>query len=196
MTNAELTRIVAAYRERPLIGVCCDLTPLSEQYFPAVVALRNRPETAQFLNQRAPLTIEMQRDWYERHYLPARNDLYWIVTKKDGAPIGTIRLNEITPRSCAQSSFIISADDSTEAPYTAETEYLTLRFCFDTLGVETVINEPRTDNRAMNRLAKKMGFLPERVIEKESGSVNYCTLTRDRFPRAMLEDLLAYWAQR
>ena len=188
--------LVKQLRNTVIPGVCIDLVPLNETHFARVTALRNRPEVGRYLNQTAPLTVDDQRRWYEETYLPSDDDLYYAIVTKDGRMAGTIRLNDITSRSLAQSSFIMDADMAGEGPYTAETEYLTLCLAFDTLGVDYVINEPRTDNKPMNRLAKKMGFTVEKVIEKDGHALNWCTLTPDRFPRETLRELLAYWAAR
>lgn len=156
--------MVKEYRNKIIEGKCIDLVPVKEEFFSAIVELRNQKKSLYFFNQLLPLTIAQQRDWYKK-YLERFDDLYWCIRNKDGIIVGTVRLYDILPESCSHGSFVIHEDYTMGLPYALEAEILTLEFAFKKLGVDYVINENRYDNKTMNSMTKKMGFKFDKEVE-------------------------------
>ncbi len=170
--------IIKKYRNEIIEGLCIDLCPLNEDVLPEVVRLRNQERCRYFLNQSMELTLDMQHEWYE-NYLLRNNDIYWCVREKNGAIIGTIRLYDITEKSCVQGSVIIDEDYSMGMPYALEAMIMSLEFAFNILKVEDVINEDRCDNAMMNSVSKKLGFKFQKVVEIRGIPYNSYTLRKE-----------------
>lgn len=185
--------IVKKYRDTIIEGKCIDLVPLKEALLPMVVELRNQKRSRYFLNQSILLTLDMQKDWYNK-YLERFDDIYWCIRNKENVMIGTVRLYDITEEACIQGSLIIDEKYSMGMPYALEAEILTIDFAFHVLNVNKVINDDRHDNKMMNSITKKMGFTFEKMIEIDGVPYKYYILEKsdsktDKY-KAILEEFM------
>lgn len=151
-------------RNNPIIGQCIDLVPINEDFLPEIVRLRNQEKSKYYLNQQMDLSLEMQRLWYE-NYLKRDNDIYWCAVTKDCRVVGTYRLYDITEDMCEGGSFIIDESCTMGMPFALETYILSLETAFEVLDLVTVINTDRKDNKNMNSMSKKLGFVFEKEVE-------------------------------
>lgn len=191
--------LVKEYKEKVLLGQCLDLVPLSTEDSDKIVALRNKDKNRYNLNQDYVLTKENQDAWYQQ-YKDRTDDLYWCIFEKDGRFLGTIRLYEIDEnnKTCRQGSFIIDDEYSKEGPYALEAIIRTLDLAFGTLALEKVYNDDRADNKVMNNLSKKFGFVFEKEILVKEVPYNLYSVTEEQYQkkREKIQALIDYWATR
>ncbi len=191
--------IIKKYRDKRIEGVCIDLVPFTEVDAENVVEIRNREKNIYFLNQACILNVEGQLKWY-RSYLERDNDIYWCIYNKKNEFIGTVRVYDIDEESdlCDQGSFVIDEELAKEAPYAIEAELLSLDFIFDVLKINHVINEDRSDNKIMNNLSKKLGFVLKKNTVINEVKYNYYILSSDDYKknRDKLAKIIEYWGCR
>lgn len=186
-------------REHKIEGRCIDLLPLSYDHLYKVVELRNQDKNRYYLNQSYDVTLEGQTKWYQE-YLTRSNDIYWCIFTKSEDFIGTIRLYDISESGdyCDQGSFMIDERYADEGPYALEAELLSLDIAFDFIKVTKVVNEDRADNRIMNNLTKKLGFVFVRDTIIREVSYKFYELTPDQYQikRSKIDTLIEYWKNR
>ncbi len=85
---------------------------------------------------------------------------------------------------------------SRTAPYAAEAIILSLDFAFDVLGVQTIVNEDRHDNKNMNSLSRRFGFQFLRETDIRGVTYNYYKLRRDTYKRGEIQEILDLWLSR
>lgn len=190
-----LAKLINEYRNKVLYGKCIDLVPLNDEMLENVVELRNQRKSVYFLNQGSLLTLEQQKQWFE-NYKKRYDDIYWAVFDKTNTFVGTMRLYDITKSECVQGSFIIDEKYAKGTPYSLEAEVLSLRFAFDVLKVEKVINEDRADNANMNSLTQKLGFTFIKDTKVRDVDYKYYELTRNNLKTEKIEAVLDYWVNR
>lgn len=157
-------KIVQNYKTEIILGQSIDFVPLNEEHLQRVVELRNQDRSRYFLNQSENLSFEKQKEWYEK-YKERTDDLYWCIRNKENIVVGTIRLYNITDKSCNHGSFIIDEKYSFGTPYALEAQILSLEFAFQKLKVKRIINDNREDNIKVNSISQRMGFHFEKEIE-------------------------------
>lgn len=155
---------IMKYREKIIEGKCIDLVPVKKELLPKIIELRNQERSRYFFNQSEILTLEIQKKWYEE-YLKRDNDVYWCIRNRENIIVGTVRLYNITENSCDHGSVMIDETYSMGMPYALEAEILSLEFAFYTLKVKQIFNDDRHDNKMMNSISKKMGFVFQNVID-------------------------------
>lgn len=194
-----IRKIIDKYREKRIEGKCIDLIPFTLEESENVVEIRNRKKNRYFLNQTYELNVESQKRWYET-YLTRSNDIYWCIYNKNHKFIGTIRVYNIDEERelCDQGSFMIDEDQAEGAPYALEAEILTLDFIFDILNIGNVINENRADNKIMNNLTRKLGFVFEKKTIINDVEYNYYLLNANDYKnnREKFVRIIDYWAAR
>lgn len=192
-------KAVKEYRGKKLEGKCIDLVPFTPDDSANVVEIRNREKNKYFLNQTYELNVDGQNKWYEE-YLTRNNDIYWCIYNKKKQFIGTIRVYDIDEENniCDQGSFMIDEDHAEGAPYALEAEILILDFIFDVLNMGNVINEDRSDNKVMNNLTKKLGFVFKKKTIINDVEYNYYLLNPGDYKknRDKFASIIDYWALR
>lgn len=191
----KIEEIVAEYRQKDLIGKIVDLSPVAEKDLVDIIRMRNDPKMMYYLNQPMEITLDSQKAWYEK-YKERTDDLYWTIKDKDGLVVGTNRLYDITADKCDQGSLMVDTRYSRTAPYAAEAIMLSLDFAFETLGVQTVVNEDRHDNKNMNSLSRRFGFQFLRETDIRGVTYNYYELQRNTYKREEIEEILNIWLSR
>ncbi|MBQ9135775.1 MAG: GNAT family N-acetyltransferase [Lachnospiraceae bacterium] len=197
--SERIGNLIREYRNKVLKGKCIDLVPLSEKDMENVVELRNKEKNRYFLNQTYTLTVEGQLRWYQT-YLERDNDIYWSIYSKAGQFVGTVRIYDIDEEKdlCTQGSFIIDDEFAEEAPYAIEAELLSLDFVFDVLHIGNVINEDRADNKVMNNLTRKLGFVFQNDTVVNGVDYKYYLLNPEGYQRNRQKflDVVLYWCER
>ena len=191
----KVEEIVAEYRQKDLTGKIVDMSPVTEKDLVDIIRMRNDPKMMYYLNQPMEITLDSQKAWFEK-YRERMDDLYWTIKDKDGLVVGTNRLYDITADKCVQGSLMVDTRYSRTAPYAAEAIMLSLDFAFDVLGVQTIVNEDRHDNKNMNSLSRRFGF--QFLLETDIRGVayNYYELQKETYMRDAVMEVLDLWASR
>ena len=169
---------IVKYRNKVIEGKCINLVPINNSLLEDIVRLRNTEKNKYYLNQDYTISLESQKQWYEK-YLDRFDDIYWVITNKNDIVIGTIRLYDINEFSCDQGSLIIDEKYSMGMPYLLEAELLSLDFAFNILGVKEIINDDRADNKQMHSITKKMGFKFQNKIDIRGIEYNHYILKQE-----------------
>lgn len=191
----KIKEIIMDYRKKDLMGKIIDLSPVIKDDLSNIVRMRNDPKMMYFLNQPQKLTLESQMAWYD-NYEKRTNDLYWSIKDKNGLLVGTNRLYEITKTKCVQGSLIIDSQYSRTAPFAIEAILLSLDFAFNTLGVQTIINEDRHDNKNMNSLSRRFGFQFLKKTDIRGITYNYYELQEKHYNREAIIEVINLWLNR
>lgn len=192
---SKIEEIITRYREKDLPGKIVDLSPVMEKDLSSIVRMRNDPKMMYYLNQPQKITLESQKAWYGK-YNERTNDLYWTIKDKNGLVIGTNRIYDITEDKCVQGSLMIDTQYSRTAPFAVEGILLSLDFAFDILGVKTIVNEDRHDNKNMNSLSRRFGFQFLRETDIRGVAYNYYELQPDTYKRDTVMEVLDLWLSR
>ncbi len=191
--------IIKEFRNKVIEGKCINLVPFTINDVANVVDIRNREKNKYFLNQASELNIERQTKWYEA-YLTRYNDIYWCIYNKQNQFIGTVRVYDIDKDAdiCNQGSFMVDEEYAEGAPYAIEAEILTLDFIFNQLKINNVINENRADNRVMNNLSKKLGFVLKKNTIINGVDYKYYLLNPSDYKknRDKFQSVVDYWVSR
>lgn len=197
--SERIKEIIEQYRTKRIEGKCIDLVPYSTKDNESIVELRNRPKNMYFLAQAGKLDLNSQNKWYEQ-YSRLNNDIFWCIYNKNQEFIGTIRIYKIDDEKdiCTQGSFLIDEEKVDEAPYSLEAEIMSLDFAFDILNMAKVINEDRADNKVMNNLSKKIGFIFQKNTVVNGVDYKLYHLNRNDYLRSKdkFQKVIDYWSNR
>ena len=192
-------KIISEFRGKNIVGKYIDLVPFTPEDAENVVRIRNEQKNRYYLNQTYELTVEGQKKWYET-YLERDNDIYWCIYNKKNEFIGTVRVYDIDVDNnlCDQGSFMIDEEHAEGAPYALEAEILSLDFIFDVLNIYNVINEDRSDNKVMNNLSKKLGFVFKKDTVINDVDYKYYILTPEEYRknRDKFVQIIECWGNR
>ena len=191
----KVEEIIAEYRHKDLTGKIVDMSPVTEKDLVDIIRMRNDPKMMYYLNQPMEITLDSQKAWFEK-YRERMDDLYWTIKDKDGLVVGTNRLYDITADNCVQGSLMVDTRYSRTAPYAAEAIMLSIDFAFEVLGVKTIVNEDRHDNKNMNSLSRRFGFQFLRETDIRGVTYNYYELQRNTYKREEIEEILNLWLSR
>ena len=187
--------IIKEYRSKILYGKIVDLAPVQEDDLSDIVRMRNDPKMMYYLNQSQTITLDSQKNWYH-NYERRTDDLYWVIKDKSGRIVGTNRLYDITDDKCVQGSLMIDTQYSRTAPFAIEGILLSLDFAFDILGVNTIVNEDRNDNKNMNSLSRRFGFQFLHKTDIRGVTYNYYELHRENYKHDEIIEVLELWLSR
>lgn len=142
------------------------LRPPGERDLPQFVDWFNDPEVRFWLNlsDGAELTIEAEREWYER----VRGDdanLVWVIEAEDGQPLGTVGLHGIDENHWkATLGIAIGEKERWGGGYGTEAIREVLRYAFGELGLRRVELFVDEDNLRGRRCYGKCGFVEEGLL--------------------------------
>lgn len=118
---------------------------------------RNSPEVNQFMFFRDHITIEMQKNWFNKIN---NEENYFFILEFENKKIGLINLKDINYRSKeAESGFFIGELDYRDGTIGVQAYFALLDFAFDDLGLEKIIASVRTDNKKAIAFNKGAGFI-------------------------------------
>ncbi|NOX08323.1 MAG: GNAT family N-acetyltransferase [Gammaproteobacteria bacterium] len=129
-----------------------------------LVKWRNDPHVAEHFYEKEPLSLEMQKRWFDGFLSRGSKEKYFIIEdNKDGRPVGTISVYSIDWRSRhAEFGRFFLADESTRGKgYGKEALGLLLDFCFGQLNLNKIYGDTQFDNKAAIGLYESMGFVRE-----------------------------------
>jgi len=146
-----------------IIGKRIRLRAIEPDDLPLLQKWRNDPSIYEFFFEHEPLSLVMQRRWFES-FLQKGDEKFWIVeSNEENKPIGTIALVHLDWRNRkAELGRILIADEQyRHGGYGAEAESLVLRYAFDHLNLNRVYCEVFADNERGVRIHKAFGFKQE-----------------------------------
>jgi RimJ/RimL family protein N-acetyltransferase len=126
----------------------------------SIVQWRNQPETARWLNQLEPLTVDAHLRWYDA--ARRRGDLLLFFEGLDGEPVAACSVFDFNhPGTTAEWGRLFSSGGGGKR--TLEACYLLHRMCFDALGFFRLYGHVWTDNERAWRLYQFLGWVKEGV---------------------------------
>jgi RimJ/RimL family protein N-acetyltransferase len=133
-----------------------------EQDADLIVQWRNQPETAKWLNQPQPLTVDEHLGWFHRAL--DQGDLLLFFDSIDGTPLGCSSVFDFDSQATsAEWGRLFSASVGGGSVRILEACYLLHRMCFDALGMARLRGWVLADNERAWRLYQFLGWVEEGV---------------------------------
>lgn len=151
-----------------IVGKRIQLRAIEYDDLPLIVQWRNDPEVYQYFYEHEPLSLVMQRAWFEK-YLARSDEKLWIVEAKDkNESIGTVGLVHIDwrNRKAEWGRLLIYPDQYKHGGYGSEIESLILRFFFDNMNMNRLQCEVFLENESVWKLHEKFGFNQEGLFRQ------------------------------
>ena len=130
---------------------------------------RNTTEVMKYFYEKEPLSLEMQRRWFEGYLSRLdKEKCYLIETLSDDKPIGTISLYDIDWRNrhCEFGRFFLCADELRGKGHGREALELILDFGFNHLNMAKIYCTTYHDNHRALKLYESVGFKRDGVLRQ------------------------------
>ena len=130
---------------------------------------RNTSEVMEYFYEKEPLSLEMQRRWFEGYLNRLEKEkCYLIETLSGDKPIGTISLYNIDWRNrhCEFGRFFLCADEMRGKGYGREALELILDFGFNHLNMAKIYCTTYLDNHRALGLYELVGFRRDGVLRQ------------------------------
>jgi UDP-4-amino-4,6-dideoxy-N-acetyl-beta-L-altrosamine N-acetyltransferase len=172
-----------------IVGKRVSLRALEYKDLPLLVKWRNDPEIYQYFYEQEPLSLVMQKAWFESLLQKSDERLWMIEVRETGEAIGTVGLVHIDwrNRKAEWGRFLIYPDEYRHGGYGSEVESLILRYCFDHMNMNRLQCEVFAENESVIALHRKFGFQQEGLFRQyvfKGGSyqsVAYLALLRQEY---------------
>ena len=131
-----------------------------------LVDWRNAPEVAEHFYEREPLSLQMQKKWFEGFISRSKSEKYFIIANRnDKKPIGTISIYSVDWRSrhAEFGRFFIADKSSRGKGYGREALSLLLGYCFNQLNLNKIYCDTQIDNNMAIGLYESLGFVREGI---------------------------------
>ena len=138
-------------------GVVLDLRPVQPEDAAYIHGLRVNPAYNRHLSQ-VTGSVEDQRVWIERYKAreAAREEIYYLIIRKDGTPCGTVRLYDVADDRFTWGSWIL---DHNKPPKAAlESAVLSFGAGFEGLGAELAQIDVRRANSHAEAFYRRLGM--------------------------------------
>jgi UDP-4-amino-4,6-dideoxy-N-acetyl-beta-L-altrosamine N-acetyltransferase len=172
-----------------IVGKRVQLRAIEYDDLPLLVKWRNDPDIYQYFYEQEPLSLAMQRAWFEKLLQRSDERLWLIEARETGEAIGTVGLVHIDwrNRKAEWGRFLIYPDEYRHGGYGSEVESLILRYFFDHMNMNRLQCEVFADNENVVALHTKFGFRQEGLFQEyvyKNGqycSVAYLALLRSDY---------------
>lgn len=151
-----------------IVGKRLQLRAIEMEDLSLLIEWRNDPEIYKNLYEQEPLSLVMERSWFES-FLQRNDEKFWIIENiLDREPIGTVGLVHIDwrNRKSEWSRFLIYPPKYKRGGYDSETESLILRYVFEHMNLNRLYVEVFSRNLNVINLHKKFGFKKEGLFKK------------------------------
>ena len=150
-----------------LIGKKIRLRAIEEKDLPLIVKWRNQPDIYKYFYEYEPLSLVMQRKWFEQ-FLDRKDEKMFIIEMIEGESIGTVGLTHIDMRSrkCEWGRWIIGEGTHRGKGYGLEVEILICKYVFEHLNMHKLYLEVLGDNDHVVDIHTKFGFTVEGRLRK------------------------------
>lgn len=143
------------------------LRPTERADIPLFVGWFNNVATSRTLANRAPMSIAMEEQWFERAVAGQGRDGYHFVTclLEDDRPIGTIGLHELDlVNGSAGLGIVIGDPADTNRGYGSDAVRALLAFGFGQLRLERIWLDVYDFNERARHVYERVGFVEEGVL--------------------------------
>jgi UDP-4-amino-4,6-dideoxy-N-acetyl-beta-L-altrosamine N-acetyltransferase len=172
-----------------IVGKRVQLRALEYEDLALLVQWRNDPNVYRHFYEQEPLSLVMQRAWFERMLNSPDERLWAIEARETREAIGTVGLVHIDWRSrkAEWGRFLIYPDEYRHGGYGSEVESLILRYFFDHMNMNRLQCEVFAENEHVIGLHKKFGFRQEGLFRQyvfkdgKYRSVAYLALLRQEY---------------
>jgi UDP-4-amino-4,6-dideoxy-N-acetyl-beta-L-altrosamine N-acetyltransferase len=162
---------------------------------PTLVSWRNDPRVYQYFYEHEPLSMVMQKAWFEK-LLTRSDERLWIAELiQDACPVGTIGLSHIDWRSRkAELARVLVSPAYRGNGLGSELVCLVLRYCFEHLNLNRLYLDTLADNRRAVDLYAHLGFTQEGILRQhvfKDGryrDLAYMAMLREQFHSAEVQD--------
>jgi len=151
-----------------IIGNRVKLRAIELKDLPKMVKWRNDPDIYQYFYEQEPLSLVMQKIWFENLLKKQDEKLFIIETTDEKNIIGTVGLTRIDwrNRKAELGRFVIGEKKFLGSGYGAEAEYLILDYAFNYMNLNKVYGDRFAFNERVLVLHKKFGFQDEGLLRK------------------------------
>lgn len=158
----------AVNKDMVLVGGRIRLRCMTEEDLPLKIQWYNDPEIRKTLILDEILELDKTVQWFQAaQRLETRLDL--MIEDQQGRPIGLIGLVQIDPESKSAEIFIVIGDRNYWAKgVMLEAERLLIGWAFETLKLEKIWAQSRTENIASMITMKKIGFRTEGTLRRHA----------------------------
>ena len=141
------------------------LIPLQEADIELVRQWRNLPEVSKYMYTDAQITVEEQKNWYER----IKNDTsqkYWLI-EYDNIKLGLVSIYNIKQnfKHCSW-AFYLGNTEVRGAGIGSKVEYTILNYVFETMQFNKLMCEVFSFNEKVIQMHKKFGFKEEGLYKE------------------------------
>jgi UDP-4-amino-4,6-dideoxy-N-acetyl-beta-L-altrosamine N-acetyltransferase len=171
-----------------LVGKRIRLRAIELEDLPLLQKWRNDPQVYQYFYEHEPLSLVMQRKWFES-FLQRNDEKLWIIETISGEAIGTIGLVHLDwrNRKAELGRILIYPEEHRHGGYGSEAESLLLTYAFDHLNLNRLCAEVFADNEKGIHVHRRFGFKQEGVFRQyvfKNGAfrdVVYLALLREEY---------------
>lgn len=156
-----------------IVGKRVQLRAVEVEDLPLLVKWRNDPDIYRYFYEQEPLSLVMQKAWFEK-LLAKSDERLWVIearpteTDEPGTAIGTVGLVHIDwrNRKAEWGRFLIYPDEYRHGGYGSEVESLILRYFFDHMNMNRLQCEVLAENENVIAMHKKFGFQQEGLFRE------------------------------
>lgn len=152
-------------REIILEGKYVRLEEISPKYFEKVIEWRNNPELNKFLNQPFKLTMELEKQWYEKKYLnDMTQGLLIMIDKKNNLPFGTIGWADYdsAKKICIAGRALVGEDSYRGSKEMTEAYLIFQDYMYEKMLVKTAYIHVVDENTKVISLNRRWGYIPNK----------------------------------
>lgn len=152
-------------REIILEGKYVRLEEISPKYFEKVIEWRNNPEFNKFLNQPFKLTMELEKQWYEKKYLnDMTQGLLIMIDKKNNLPFGTIGWTDYdsAKKICIAGRALVGEDSYRGSKEMTEAYLIFQDYMYEKMLVKTAYIHVVDENTKVISLNRRWGYIPNK----------------------------------
>ena len=151
-----------------LVGKRIQIRAVEYEDLPLMAKWRNDPKVYRYFYEHEPLSLVMQKAWFEK-LLQKPDARLWIVeTLEAHEAIGTVGLVHIDWRNrrAEYGQLLIYPEEYRHGGYGSEVESLILRYFFDHMNMNRLQGEVFTENENVLALHRKFGFKQEGLFRQ------------------------------
>lgn len=156
MNENRVAELVREYKGKCIEGDEYNLVPVDEMTLPHIVMIRNQEENRKNLSS-SKINLDDQKKWYAA-YESRDNDLYWLVTNKEGQIQATIRLNDITETDAEIGSLVLNQNSKEKIKCFERSVRMAAEVAFYGLKLKRIWATVPVNNIFIHKLDYRIGF--------------------------------------
>lgn len=150
-----------------IIGKRIQLRAIEYDDLPVLVAWRNNPQIYIYFYEHEPLSLMMQKVWFDK-LIQRPDEKLWIIEKIKGKQaIGMLGLRHIDWRNRnAELARVLILDSDRRSNLGSESVCLVMRYFFDHMNMNRLYCDTFAENKNAVLLYQKLGFKKEGVLRQ------------------------------